>query len=46
MDILHAGTYLLKLQIDDVILHKWGQACSGTPKEAFKTLRSQELKEV
>ena len=46
VDIFHAGTYLLKLQIDDVILHKWGQACSGTPKEAFKTLRSQELKEV
>ena len=26
---LHAATYLLKLQIDDVILHDWGQACPG-----------------
>ena len=30
---LHAGTYLLKLQIDDVILHKWSQAC---PKRLLK----------
>ena len=38
---LHAGTYLLKLQVDDVILHKWGQPCPGMPKEDIKTLRSQ-----
>ena len=25
IDFLHADTYLLKLQIDDVILHDWGQ---------------------
>ena len=42
--MLHAGTYLLKLQIDDVILHEWGQACPGMPKEAIETLRSQKLK--
>ena len=46
VDFLHAGTYLLKLQICDVILHEWGQACPGMPKEAIKTLRSQKLKEV
>ena len=30
-------TYLLKLQIDDVILGGRDQACSGMPKEAIKT---------
>ena len=44
---LHAGTYIyiyiLKLQIDDVILHDWGQACPGIPKEAINTLQSQKL---
>ena len=33
VDFLHAGTYLLKLQIDDVILYDWGQAC---PKRLLK----------
>ena len=37
VDFLHAGTYLLKLPLDDVILHEWGQACSGMPKEVIKT---------
>ena len=37
---------VLKLQTDEVILHECGQACSGMPKEAIKTLRSQKLKEV
>ena len=36
VDFLHAGTYLLKLQIVDVILDA---------KVAIKTIRSQELKE-
>ena len=27
VDFLHGGTYQLKLQTDDVILHEWGQAC-------------------
>ena len=26
-----SDTYLLMLQIDDVILHEWGQACPGMP---------------
>ena len=42
VDFLHAGTYLLKLQINDVILYEWGQACPGMPKEAIKTLRFQK----
>ena len=33
---LHAGTYPLKLQIDDVILHEWGQACTTWPKSLLK----------
>ena len=37
MDFLNAGTYLLKLQIDDVILGGCGQACPGIPEEAIKT---------
>ena len=36
----------LKLQINDVILHEWGQTCQGMPKEAIKTLISQKLMEV
>ena len=43
---LHTGTYLLKLQIDDVILGGDGQPCPGMPKEAIKTLRSQKLKKL
>ena len=35
--LLHAGIYLLKLQIDDVILGGCGQACPGMPKEAIRT---------
>ena len=34
---LHAGTYLLNLQIDDVTLGECGQACSGMTIEAIKT---------
>ena len=33
---LHAGAYLLKLQIDDVTLHEWGQACTTRPKSLLK----------
>ena len=32
-DFLHAFTYLLKQQIDDIILHTWVQAC---PKRLLK----------
>ena len=46
IDFLHAGTYLLKLQVDHVILGGRGQACLGIPKGAIKTLRSQKIKEV
>ena len=35
VDFLRAGTYLLKLQIDDVTLGGCGQACPGIPKEAI-----------
>ena len=44
--VLYAGTYLLKLQIDDVILGGHSQACPGMAKEAIKTLIFQKLKEV
>ena len=37
VDFLHAGKYLLKLQLNEVILGGHGQACPGTPKEAIKT---------
>ena len=40
------GTYLLKLQVYDVILREWGLACPGIPKEAIETLRSQKLEKV
>ena len=43
---LHGGTYLLKLQIDDVILVERSQASPSMPKETIKTLRSQKLREV
>ena len=43
---MHAVTYLLKLQIEDVILDGCGQACQGMSKETVKTLRSEKLKEV
>ena len=33
VDFLHAGTFLLKLHIDDVILGGCGQAC---PKKLLK----------
>ena len=39
VDFLHAGTYLLKLQIDYVILGRHSQACPGMPKEDFKTFK-------
>ena len=38
VDFLHAGTYLLTLQIDDKILDERGQP--------IKTLKSQKLKEI
>ena len=44
VDFLHAGAYLLKLQIDNVIVGGCGQACPGMPKEAIKTFRSQKQK--
>ena len=43
---LHAGTYLLKIQIDDVVLGGRGQAYPCMLREAIKTLRSQKLKEI
>ena len=46
VDFLHVGTYLSKLQIDDVILGGCCQICPGMPREAFKTLISQKLIEV
>ena len=33
---LHAFTYMLKLQIDDMILGGRGQASPGMPKKAIK----------
>ena len=39
VDFLHAGTYLLKVQIDDMILGGRSQVCPGMPKEAIKTQR-------
>ena len=41
---MHAGTYLLKLQIDNMIVGRCGQACPDMQKEAIKTLRSQKRK--
>ena len=43
---MHVVTYLLKLQIDDVVIVGHVQASPDMPKEAIKTLRSQKLKEV
>ena len=37
VDFLHAGTNLLKLQIDDATLYQWGQAYPGMPKQAFNS---------
>ena len=37
---MHAGTYLLKLEIDDVIFHEWGQAYPDMLKEARAMYRS------
>ena len=34
--LLNAGTYLLTLQVDDVILGGRGQSCPGMPKEAVE----------
>ena len=39
VDFCHAGAYLLKLQIDDVILGWCGQACPGFCKQGIKTLK-------
>ena len=46
VDFLHASTYLLKLEIDNVILDGHAQACHGMLKDGIKTLRSQKLKKV
>ena len=35
---MYAGAYLLKLQIDDVVLGGRGQSCPGMPKKAIKTI--------
>ena len=32
------------LQNDHLILHEWGQACHGIPKEAIKTFKISETK--
>ena len=40
---LDAGKYLLKLQVNGMIIGGCGQRCLGTPKEATKTLISQKL---
>ena len=37
VDFLHTGTYMLKLQIDGVVLGGHGKACPGMPKEAIET---------
>ena len=46
MNFLHAGIYLLKLQIDDMTLDGPGQACPGMLKESIRTMISQKLIEV
>ena len=43
IEFLDAGTYLPKLQINDVILNEWCQACPDMLKEIIKALRSQKL---
>ena len=43
---LYAGTYILKLQIVDVILGGCGQVYLSMSKGAIKTLRSQKLKDL
>ena len=45
VDFVHATSYLLKLQIDYVILDWHDQTCPGMPKEAFETYISQKLLE-
>ena len=42
---MHAITYLLKLQIDFVILDGHGQAYPGIPKEDFEIYISEKLLE-
>ena len=42
---MHAISYLLKLQIDHVILDGHVEAYPGIPKEAFETDISQKLLE-
>ena len=37
VDFVHAASYLLKLQIDHVILDGHCQACLVMPKETFET---------
>ena len=40
---MYAISYLLKLQIDHLILDGHGQACPGMSKKAFETDISQNL---
>ena len=40
---MHAALYLLRLQIDHVILDGHGQACPGMPKEVFETYTSKTV---
>ena len=46
VDFLYAGTYLLKLQINNVILGGHDQLCPFMPKEGIKALKSQKLRKV
>ena len=36
----HAVIYLSKLQIDDVILHEWDQACPSMPSSYYKFMHA------
>ena len=38
---MHVGTYLLKIQIDNVILDVHGQACPGMPQN-FKISKAKK----
>ena len=46
VDFLYAGTYLLKLQINNVILGGHDQLCPFMHKEGIKALKSQKLRKV
>ena len=40
---MHAALYLLRLQIDHVVLDGHGQACPDMPKDAFETYTSKTV---